>query len=88
MPPHNSSAVIEIYPPHYYPPLFACLLNSSGIRHYGYFNGVSNWSADYLEHSTKKADRILYRKSNLEPPLDDILDLVRKAMLEGGFCDE
>ena len=85
LPPGNTSAVIEIYPPHYAPPIFVLLLQSAGIRAYPYFNGVSNWLEDHQEHSRTLAERDLYRNVDLKPPVDDILDLVRRAMSEAGF---
>ena len=86
MPPGNTSAVIEIYPPHYYHPFFMGLVKSAGIRgHYRYVNGVSNWLEDFQEHSLTRKERSFYRSVDLEPPVDDIVDLVRQAMSEGGF---
>ena len=86
MPPGNTSTVIEIYPPHYYPSIFAHLVQSAGIRGYRYVNGASNWLEDFQAHSRTGAERVLYRTVHLEPPVDDIVDLVRQAMSEGGFA--
>ena len=84
LPPRNTSAVIEIFPPHYYPAhYFSSLLESAGIRGYGHFNGVSDYIADNAEHSKTKAERSLYRQQNLKPSVDAVVDLVRQAMLQG-----
>ena len=86
LPPGNASAVVELFPPHYYPAyFFSNLLTSAGIRGYGYFNGVADYIADHAEHSKTLEDRDLYRNQDLEPRVDAVLDLVRQAMLDGGF---
>lgn len=89
LPPGNTSAVVEIFPPHYYPTsFFGRLLESAGIRRYCYLNGVSDYVADFQLHSKTLADRTFYRGQTLEPPLDDILGLVNLSMLEGGFLPD
>ena len=86
LPSGNSSAVVEIFPPHYYfIEFFGRLLTSAGLRGYGYFNGVSDYATDHAEHSKTIKDRTLYRQQDLEPPVDAVLDLVRQAMVDGGF---
>ena len=85
LPPGNASALIEIFPLHYYPMIFKNLLRSAGIHHYRYTDGISNYNADYMEFSRTPADRAYYRSVELNPPVDAILALVRQAMLEGGF---
>jgi hypothetical protein len=43
LPPGNSSAVIEIFPRHYYPTFFfGNFLRSCGVRRYGYYNNDSD----------------------------------------------
>ena len=85
LPPGNASAVIEIFPPHYYPDIFSLLLKSAGLHGYGYFNGVSDYITDHEEYSKTFKERSFWREQNLIPPVDAIVDLVRQAMLEGGF---
>ena len=86
LPPGNASAVVEIFPPHYYyVNFFSSLLKSAGLHGYGYFNGVSDYITDHKEHSKTLKERSFWRGQNLTPPVDAIVDLVRQAMFEGGF---
>jgi hypothetical protein len=84
LPPGNASAVIEIFPPHYYQHFyFGGLLRSCGVRRYGYYYNASDPAADWAVYGSTKEQRTLYRSVDLEPPVDDILGLVRKALIEG-----
>jgi Glycosyltransferase 61 len=84
LPPGNASAVIEIFPPHYYPTFFfGNLLRSCGIRRYGYYNNEKDPVADWEVYGSTKDQRSYYRSVDVEPPIDDILGLVRKALIEG-----
>lgn len=84
LPPGNASAVIEIFPPHYYLHFyFGNLLRSCGIRRYGYYFNETDPAADWAVYGSTKPLRRLYRNVDLEPPVDDILGLVRKALMEG-----
>lgn len=87
LPPGNTSAVIQIFPPHYYLNMFSYLLSSAGLHDYGYYNGVSDYMEDFAEHSKTIEDRTKYRTQDLKPPLDAVIELVQKAMMEGGFLD-
>jgi Glycosyltransferase 61 len=84
LPPGNASAVIEIFPPHYYQHFyFGGLLRSCGIRRYGYYYNESDPAADWKVYGSTKEQRRFYRSVDLEPPVDDILGLVRKAVIDG-----
>ena len=84
LPPGNASAVIEIFPRHYYGQrMFGTLLRSCGIRRYGYYNNELDPVADWKVYGSTKEQRSYYRSVVLEPPVDDILDLVRQALIEG-----
>jgi Glycosyltransferase 61 len=84
LPPGNASAVIEIFPPHYYPHFyFGSLLRSCGIRRYGYYYNESDPASDWEVYGSTMRQRSFYRSADLEPPVGDILGLVRKAMMEG-----
>lgn len=84
LPPGNASAVIEIFPHHYYPtPFFGNLLRSCGIRRYGYYNNETDPDADWEEYGSTKEQRVFYRSVDLEPPVEDIVGLVRHALMEG-----
>jgi hypothetical protein len=55
LPPGNASAVIEIFPHHYYPtPFFGNLLRSCGVRRYGYYNNETDPDADWKEYGSTK----------------------------------
>ena len=54
------------------------------IRRYGYYNNESDPVADWEVYGSTKEQRSYYRSVVLEPPVDDIVDLVRKALIEGG----
>jgi capsular polysaccharide biosynthesis protein len=84
LPPGNASAVIEIFPPHYYPQFyFGSLLRECGIRRYGYYYNESDPDVDWAVHGSTIRQRRFYRNVDLEPPVNDIVALVRKALLEG-----
>ena len=85
LPPGNTSALIEIFPPHFYDvTFFRTLRNSAGIRGYGYYNNESDLQADWAKYSNTMKKRKYYRLQDLEPPVDAILDLVRQALVDGG----
>mmetsp|Transcript_3225 Transcript_3225/g.6688 ORF Transcript_3225/g.6688 Transcript_3225/m.6688 type:complete len:424 (-) Transcript_3225:60-1331(-) len=78
----NNSAVVEIFPPHYYPIYyFGELCNQAGIRNYGYYNNCSDPVADFILHNSTVKERVHNRKLNLEPPIDAIMDLVTKSAI-------
>ena len=79
----RNAAVIEIYPPHYYNLGFWTLGRAMGVRNYGYFNGHKDPVADYRESSRGFQQRIALRSANLEPPVDEIMKLVKQAVSEG-----
>lgn len=82
LPPGNASAVIEVFPHHYYPAFyFGNLLGSCGIRRYGYYNNESNPEADFAVYGATPENRSQYKHQDMEPPVDAIVDLVRQAMM-------
>jgi Glycosyltransferase 61 len=84
LPPGNASAVIEIFPRHYFAHgMFGSLLRSCGIRRYGYYDNESDPAADWKVYGSTREQRRFYRSVDLEPPVDDILGLVRKALMDG-----
>ena len=86
LPPGNASAVIEIFPRCIimHMRMFGSLLKSCGIRRYGYYFGkVSDPAADWEVYGSTREQRSYYRSVDLEPPVDDILGLVRKALMDG-----
>jgi Glycosyltransferase 61 len=85
LPPGNASALIEIFPPHYYYFLFfgSLLVRSCGIRRYGYYNNESDPAADFKKYWTTHERRRFYRNVLLEPPVDDIVGLVQQAVMDG-----
>ena len=84
LPPGNASAVIEIFPKHYFAiPFFGSLLRSCGVRRYGYYFNESNPLADWKVYGSTREQRSFYRSVNLEPPVADIVGLVRQALTEG-----
>ncbi len=85
MPPAKTSALIELFPLHFYfTEIYATLLKSCGIRGYGYYNNVTDIKADFAAHSKTHKMKEFYRDQNLSPPVDAVVDLVRKALSEGG----
>lgn len=85
MPPAKTSALVELFPLHFYfTEFYSTLLNSSGIRGYGYYNNVTDIKADFAAHRETHAMEAYYRDQNLNPPVEAVVDLVRKALLEGG----
>ena len=86
MPLRNTSAVIEIFPHHFYDTtFFGTLLQSIGIRGYGYYNNETDLAADWRVYSRTLPQRKHYRGQDLEPPVDAVLDLLRQALLDGGY---
>jgi len=84
----RNAAVIEIYPPHYYNLGFWTLGRAMGVRNYGYFNGHEDPVSDYRQFGRGFQKRIELRKVDLEPPVDEIMKLVNKAVTEqssGGY---
>lgn len=80
----RDKAVIEIFPPHYYPLFFWKLAASLGIRQYGYFHGAEDHQADFKEHSATFEERVKYRTVNVTAPVDEVMKLVRQAIVEEG----
>lgn len=80
-----NTAVVEMYPQYYYPlELFPNLLASAGIRHYGYYNDLSRDEALAIG-ANQSLRRLGIRSRNqkeMEPPMDDILALVKQALNE------
>jgi len=84
----RNAAVIEIYPPHYYNLGFWTLGRAMGVRNYGYFNGHEDPVSDYRQFGRGFQKRIELRGVDLEPPVDEIMKLVNKAVTEqssGGY---
>ena len=78
----NNSAVVEIFPPHYYPIYyFGELCNQAGIRNYGYYNNCSDPAADFALHNITYNERSYNHGLSLEPPIDAIMDLVTKSAI-------
>jgi hypothetical protein len=77
----DNASVVELYPEHYYPiGMYRSLSKSTGVSHYGYYNGVANPYEDYQQHRKTVADRDRYRNVDLEPPPQDVLKLVQLAL--------
>jgi hypothetical protein len=77
----ENASVIELYPDHYYPMHFYSSLSESvGISHYGWYNGVADPEADYRQHCRTVDDRNFYRNVDLTPPVEQVLELVRRAL--------
>jgi hypothetical protein len=77
----ENASVVELYPEHYYPiGMYRSLSKSTGISHYGYYNGVANPHQDYKQHRKTLADRDRYRNVDLEPPPQDVLELVQLGL--------
>jgi Glycosyltransferase 61 len=86
LPPGGGSAVIEIFPPHFYDTdFYGTLLKRSGIRGYGYYNDVTDIAADFAAHTKTHSEVIKYREQNLSPPVEAIIDLVKQALADGGY---
>jgi hypothetical protein len=82
LPPGNASAVIEVFPLHYYPAFyFGNLLSSCGIRRYGYYNNESDPDADFAVYGATPENRSMYKHQDMEPPVEAIVDLVRQAIM-------
>jgi hypothetical protein len=77
----ENASVIELYPDHYYPiDLYYSLSKAVGISHYGWYNGVIDPVADYEQHCRTVEDRNLYRNVDLTPPVEQVVELVRRAV--------
>jgi hypothetical protein len=84
LPPGNASAVIEIFPPHYYAHNYFGSLQghvASGVMDTTTTNRILLQTGRYIGSTSPQ--RRVYRNVDLEPPVEDILGLVRKALLEG-----
>jgi Glycosyltransferase 61 len=81
--PANSSAIIEVYPPHYYSPFFTALFRSMGIHHFPYFNDAPDWRADYVNHSKTLQDRNYYRGvKEIEPNISSLVKFFEQAIIK------
>ena len=70
----NNSAVVEIFPAHYCPiHYFGGLCERTGVRNYGYY---SNCTSD-----GSPASRVYYRRLDMTPPINEIMDLMSKAVI-------
>jgi hypothetical protein len=77
----ENASLVEIYPEHYYPlSMFTTLCQSVGVSHFGWYNGVADPAADYLEHGGTRKGREHYRGVDLTPPVEEIVKLVQKAV--------
>lgn len=84
LPPGNTSAIIEIFPLHFYDTtFFPSLRNSAGIRGYGYYNNETDLEGDWRNYSNTLRKRKYYRRQDLQPPVEAILELVRQAVFDG-----
>ena len=71
----NNSAVIEVFPAHYFPKYyFGALCKITGVRNYNYESNCTTTP----EHFQARAH---LRALNLEPPVDEIMSLVNKAVM-------
>lgn len=80
----RNAAVVEVFPLHYYRPMYELLGASMGVRTYGYYNGVADPAADCEEYAPTFAQRSAYRKVDIEPEVKDIVELVDQAIREEG----
>jgi hypothetical protein len=77
----DNASVVELYPDHYYPiDFYQSLCESVGVKHYGWYNGVADPEADFREHDQNVKDRDLYRNVDLTPPVEQVVELVRRAI--------
>jgi hypothetical protein len=77
----DNASVVELYPDHYYPvDLYYSLCESVGVKHYGWYNGVTDPEADFREHGQNVKDRNLYRNVDMTPPVQQVVELVRRAV--------
>jgi hypothetical protein len=75
------SAIVEIYPEHYYPQFFDPLFKQVGLHHYPYYNGVADPEADFGNHNQTRRKREKWRgMEEMHPPLEILLDLTMKAI--------
>jgi hypothetical protein len=76
-----AAAVVEIFPEHFYPiDFYQSLSASCGVRHFGWYNNVTDPLADYRAHCHNAVDRDRYRTVDLTPPLEQVVELVRQAV--------
>lgn len=80
----SNTAVVEIFPKHYLALYYWQMGNASGVRNYAYFNGIEDPLADYINHPSSKSaqKRDTLRNVDLSPPIDEILKLVKKAVVD------
>jgi hypothetical protein len=77
----DNASVVELYPDHYYPiDFYRSLCESVGVQHHGWYNGVADPEADYREHCRNVKDRNLYRNVDLTPSVEQVVELVRRAI--------
>jgi hypothetical protein len=77
----ENASVIELYPDHYYPvDFYSSLSESVGVKHYGWYNGVTDPDADYKQHCRTVKNRNYYRNVDLTPPVEQVVELVRRAV--------
>ena len=70
----NNSAIVEIFPAHYCPKhYFGALCKITGVRNYNYKSNCTTTP----EHAQARGH---LRALNLDPPVDEIMSLVSKAV--------
>ena len=78
-----NGALIELYPPNYYPvPFFKDLIVSAGNRHYGYYYGLSEQEAFQVTRNISKGLGYYLRGQNFNASVPSVLQLVSTARNE------
>jgi Glycosyltransferase 61 len=84
----RGASIVEVYPPHYYPRIYEALCRRIGLRHYAWYDNVTDIDHDHATHGKTMRQRKRLRTESLSPPVDKIVDLVRQAINSAMFVWE
>jgi len=76
----RKTAVVEIFPEHYYVMMYQDLCATAEIHHFGWTHDVEFLGFDFEKHCRFRQRRYALRASPLTPPVDRIMDLVHQAV--------
>jgi len=84
----HTTAVVEIFPRHYYVDMYQRLSETLNVTYFGYYSLDDDTEDlddfypqfDYLKHCSKRKERYAMRAVRLTPPVRHIMDLIHKAV--------
>lgn len=76
----RNTAVVEIFPLHYYIFMYRMLCETINVHHFAWLDDIEDPEKDFQKHAKNRQVRFQLRANPLTPPADRIMGLVHQAV--------